>query len=72
MIIKADPYDYPFNKDLRPANTALIVVDMQFDFCGEGGYVDKRPVLPSNRLAEFWRLRDRGGATFCILVKVIV
>ncbi len=39
--IKGDPYDYPFDGDLRPANTALIVIDMQFDFCGEGGYVDK-------------------------------
>ena len=41
MVIKGDPYDYPFNQDLRPTNTALIVIDMQFDFCGEGGYVDK-------------------------------
>ena len=39
--IKGDPYDYPFDRHLRPANTALIVIDMQFDFCGEGGYVDK-------------------------------
>jgi nicotinamidase-related amidase len=41
MLVKGDPYDYPFDGDLRPANSALIVVDMQFDFCGEGGYVDK-------------------------------
>jgi nicotinamidase-related amidase len=41
MIIKADPYDYPFDGDLKPENTALIVIDMQFDFCGEGGYVDE-------------------------------
>ncbi len=41
MTIKGDPYDYPFDGDLRPANTALMVIDMQFDFCGEGGYVDK-------------------------------
>ena len=37
MMIKADPYDYPFDGDLRLANTALIVIDMQVDFCGEGG-----------------------------------
>jgi hypothetical protein len=32
MAIKADPYDYPFDGDLQPANTALMVIDMQFDF----------------------------------------
>ena len=38
--IPADPYNWPFNGDLRPENTALIVIDMQIDFCGPGGYVD--------------------------------
>ena len=39
--VNADPYPYPYNGDLRPDNTALIVIDMQTDFCGVGGYVDK-------------------------------
>jgi len=38
--IKAEPYPWPWNGDLRPANTALIVIDMQTDFCGKGGYID--------------------------------
>jgi nicotinamidase-related amidase len=40
-FVKSDPYHYPFNGDLRPENTCLIIIDMQTDFCGEGGYVDK-------------------------------
>jgi nicotinamidase-related amidase len=39
--VNADPYPWPYNGDLRPQNTALIVIDMQIDFCGKGGYVDK-------------------------------
>jgi nicotinamidase-related amidase len=38
--IDADPYPWPFNGALRPDNTVLIVIDMQTDFCGKGGYVD--------------------------------
>ena len=40
-VIDADPYAWPFDGALRPDNTALIVIDMQTDFCGIGGYVDK-------------------------------
>jgi nicotinamidase-related amidase len=40
-FVSADPYPWPYDGDLRPANTALIVIDMQTDFCGIGGYVDK-------------------------------
>jgi nicotinamidase-related amidase len=40
-FVDADPYPYPYNGDLRPQNTVVIVIDMQTDFCGKGGYVDK-------------------------------
>ena len=39
--VASDPYPYPYNGDLRPENTAFIIIDMQTDFCGKGGYVDK-------------------------------
>src|ERR1700733_11477085 len=39
--IKSEPYAWPYNGALRPDNTALIAIDMQTDFCGVGGYVDK-------------------------------
>jgi nicotinamidase-related amidase len=39
--VTSDPYAWPFDGDLTPSNTVLIVIDMQTDFCGEGGYVDK-------------------------------
>ncbi len=38
--IAADPYPWPFDGDLTPQNTALMIIDMQTDFCGKGGYVD--------------------------------
>jgi nicotinamidase-related amidase len=38
--VPAQPYDWPFDGDLRPQNTALVIIDMQTDFCGKGGYID--------------------------------
>ena len=40
-FVEAQPYAWPFDGQLTPANTALIIIDMQTDFCGVGGYVDK-------------------------------
>lgn len=41
MHISSRPYLFPFDGDLRADNTALIIIDMQIDFCGKGGYVDR-------------------------------
>ncbi|GJD32158.1 Peroxyureidoacrylate/ureidoacrylate amidohydrolase RutB [Methylobacterium adhaesivum] len=38
--VAAEPYPWPYDGSLRPETTALVVIDMQTDFCGPGGYVD--------------------------------
>ncbi len=63
-FVEAKPYLYPFNGDLRTENTVLLVIDMQTDFCGVGGYVDKMgydlsltraPIEPIARVLEVVR-----------------
>ena len=66
-FVKANPYPWPYNGQLTPGKTALIVIDMQTDFCGRGGYVDKMgydlsltrsPIEPIARLLS--TLRTQG------------
>ena len=62
--LAADPYPWPYDGDWRPANTALVVIDMQTDFCGPGGYVDRMGYDLSLTRApiEPIRARARGDA----------
>ncbi len=64
---EATPYLWPWNGKLNPSNTALVIIDMQIDFCGEGGYVDKMgydisltraPIEPLKKLMAV--MRDKG------------
>lgn len=65
--VVADPYPWPFDKAFSVDNTALMIIDMQTDFCGVGGYVDKMgydlsltrsPIQPILILLE--RMRNLG------------
>lgn len=71
IFLNSDPYPWPYDGDLRPENTALIIIDMQTDFCGEGGYVDsmgydisltRKPIQPIKNVLEAMRARG-----FCII-----
>lgn len=64
FFVESDPYPYPYNGDLRPENTVLIIIDMQTDFCGVGGYVDqmgydlsltRAPIEPIKKLLALMR-----------------
>jgi len=59
--IRSEPYAWPYDGVFTAANTALIIIDMQADFCGVGGYVDKMgydlsltraPIAPIRRLLD--------------------
>ena len=64
QVIGAEPYLWPYDGDIDPAKTALILIDWQHDFCGPGGYVDtmgydinatRRGVAPTRKVLEACR-----------------
>jgi nicotinamidase-related amidase len=67
ITIDANPYVWPYDGDIPVGHTALINIDWQIDFCGEGGYVDamgydlsltRTPLGPAQRVLN--AARDAG------------
>ena len=65
--LNSTPYPWPYDGKLQPDNTALIIIDMQTDFCGVGGYVDKMgydlsltraPIAPIGKVLAAMRALD--------------
>lgn len=70
MVVEAMPYHWPYDGKIEPDKTALLIIDMQTDFCGRGGYVEQmgydlsltaRAIEPISRLLG--RIREIPGFT---------
>ncbi|KAG8469317.1 hypothetical protein KFE25_007835 [Diacronema lutheri] len=58
-VPSAEPYVWPYDGAVERNSVALIIIDMQVDFCGRGGYVDtmgydialtRAPIEPLSRV----------------------
>lgn len=66
MVIEATPYNWPYDGSFDVSKTALMVIDMQTDFCGQGGYVDRMGYdlsLTARAIEPIRRLLERARAT---------
>ena len=45
--VSGNPHAFPLSGELQPGNTALLVIDMQHDFCSEGGYMHRLGERPA-------------------------
>lgn len=63
--VAADPYPWPFDENFTAANTAVVVIDMQTDFCLPGGYCDAMGVdisMTGGVIAPIRRVLDAARA----------
>jgi nicotinamidase-related amidase len=47
ISIKARPFEYPYDGNMMPGRTALLIIDMQIDFLSSDGYFARKGYDPS-------------------------
>lgn len=66
MTVDATPYRFPLAGSLEAHDTALMIIDMQVDFCAPGGFLDRMgvdlaplraPIAPISRVLAAMRRR---------------
>jgi len=69
--VAAAPYSFPLRGPLSPSDTALLVIDMQGDFCSPGGFMDRIGLdwramrAPAAQIARLLAAFRAGGFLIC-------
>lgn len=60
--VEAEPYRWPHDGSFHADTTALVVIDMQMDFCAPGGYLEAQGLSIAPTRAVIPRIRSLLGA----------
>ena len=70
-MIKAHPFNYPYDGLLDPARTAVLAIDLQVDFLSTDGYFAKKGYDPAPLravIAPIKRLTDAARNAGCLVI----
>jgi nicotinamidase-related amidase len=70
-VIKAHPFDFPYDGPLLPARTAVLAIDLQVDFLSGDGYFARKGYDPAPLravIAPIKRLTDAAREAGCLVI----